>query len=65
MTTGVLDGIPGLGPTRKKRLITHFGSVRAVRSASPEELAALPWLPDAVAAALVDRLQGRTPQPAR
>jgi excinuclease ABC subunit C len=58
MTTSVLDGIPGLGPARKKRLLAAFGGVRAVQAASPEELAALAWLPDAVAKALCERLWG-------
>jgi len=58
MTTSFLDGVPGLGPARKKRLLASFGGVRAVRAATPEELAALPWLPDAVAAALCQRLSG-------
>ncbi|MGH9008005.1 MAG: excinuclease ABC subunit UvrC [Acidimicrobiales bacterium] len=61
MTKSALDGIPGLGPTRKKRLLAAFGSLRAVRAASYEELAAVPWLPDAVAAAVVQRLQGTAP----
>ncbi len=61
MTTSILDGVPGLGPARKKRLLATFGSVRALRAASPEELAALPWLPDAVAAALVERFSGAAP----
>jgi len=60
MTTSILDGIPGLGPARKKRLVTAFGGMRPLRAATPEELAALPWLPDAVAAALIDRLRGTT-----
>ncbi|MGH8995335.1 MAG: excinuclease ABC subunit UvrC, partial [Acidimicrobiales bacterium] len=34
MTKSALDGIPGLGPTRKKRLLAAFGSLRAVRAAS-------------------------------
>jgi excinuclease ABC subunit C len=58
MTRSVLDGIPGLGPTRKKRLIATFGGVRGVQQATPEELAGLSWLPDAVAAAVVERLFG-------
>ncbi|PRW65213.1 excinuclease ABC subunit UvrC [Actinopolyspora mortivallis] len=37
-----LDGIPGLGQTRKKALLTHFGSVRAIRRATVEEIAAVP-----------------------
>jgi excinuclease ABC subunit C len=37
----VLDEIPGIGPKRKQALIKHFGSVRAISTASVEELAAL------------------------
>ena len=58
MTTSMLDGIPGLGPARKKRLIDAFGGVRGVRAATPEELANLAWLPDSVAATLSERLTG-------
>ena len=35
-----LDAIPGIGPRRKRALIRQFGSVRAIREASTEELAA-------------------------
>ena len=35
----VLDEIPGIGPKRKKALIRHFGSARAIAAASVEELA--------------------------
>ena len=38
----ILDDIPGLGPTRRKALLKHFGSVRKVREASVEEIAAVP-----------------------
>lgn len=37
----VLDEIPGIGPKRKKALMTHFGSVKAISAASLDELAAL------------------------
>jgi excinuclease ABC subunit C len=37
--TSELDGIPGVGPTKRKRLLTRFGSVRGVRGASEAELA--------------------------
>jgi len=40
----VLDRVPGVGPARKKALIAHFGSVRAIRSASVEELAQVPGI---------------------
>ncbi len=36
----VLDGIPGIGPRRKSALLRQFGSVRRIREASVEELAA-------------------------
>jgi excinuclease ABC subunit C len=45
MTASVLDGLPGVGPVRKRSLLTHFGSPDAVLAASMEELAAVPGLP--------------------
>jgi excinuclease ABC subunit C len=39
MLTSNLDEIPGIGPRRKRALIKRFGSVRAIREASAEELA--------------------------
>ena len=55
-TASVLDEVPGLGPARRKRLLTGFGSVKALRAASEEDLVALPWLPDTVARAVFARL---------
>ncbi len=52
MTGSVLDGITGLGPARRKRLVSAFGAVRAVQRASLDELQALTWLPDEVAEAV-------------
>lgn len=49
MTKSALDGIPGLGPTRKKRLAKELGGVNAVKRAELETLTALSWLPDEVA----------------
>jgi excinuclease ABC subunit C len=37
----VLDEIPGIGPKRKKALMNHFGSIRAISAASIDDLAAL------------------------
>jgi excinuclease ABC subunit C len=34
----VLDSIPGIGPKRKKALLKRFGSIKAIKEASPEEL---------------------------
>jgi len=39
-----LDTIPGIGATRRQRLLKHFGSVRAVRQASVEDLAKAPGM---------------------
>jgi len=35
----VLDNIEGVGPKRKKELIRHFGSVKAIKEAEPGEIA--------------------------
>jgi excinuclease ABC subunit C len=56
MTTSVLDGIAGLGETRRKRLVKELGGVKAVKAASLEDLRALSWLPDAVAEAVYEKL---------
>jgi excinuclease ABC subunit C len=37
-----LDAIPGIGQVRRKALLSHFGSIDAIRSASLEELSAAP-----------------------
>ena len=49
MTKSALDGIAGLGPTRKKRLTKELGGVNAVKRSDLETLKALSWLPDEVA----------------
>ncbi|MGH9127616.1 MAG: excinuclease ABC subunit UvrC [Acidimicrobiales bacterium] len=56
MKASVLDGIPGLGPVRRDRLLKEVGSLKAVRAATEEELVALSWLPDAVGRALWAKL---------
>ncbi len=58
MTTSVLDGVSGLGPTRKKRLVKELGGVGAVKQAGLDELKGLPWLPDAVAEAVYAKIHG-------
>jgi excinuclease ABC subunit C len=49
MTGSILDGIPGIGPARKKAILTHFGSPERFLAASRDELEAVPGLPDKVA----------------
>jgi excinuclease ABC subunit C len=39
-----LDDIPGIGATRRQRLLKHFGSVRGVREANVEDLAKAPGM---------------------
>ena len=38
MTTSVLDVIPGLGDTRRKALLRHFGSVKKLKEASIDQI---------------------------
>jgi excinuclease ABC subunit C len=56
MTESVLDGIPGLGPARKKRLVREVGGPKALKAVPRETLQALAWLPDAVAEAVYEKL---------
>ena len=35
----VLEGIPGIGPKRRRQLLTHFGGIQEIQRASQEELA--------------------------
>jgi excinuclease ABC subunit C len=49
MTASILDGLPGVGPARKRALLAHFGSPDAVLAASREELAAVPGVPGKLA----------------
>jgi excinuclease ABC subunit C len=46
----VLDGIPGVGPTRRRVLLRHFGSVRRICAAGVDELAQVPGISAALAA---------------
>ena len=44
-----LDTIPGIGPRRKRALLKRFGSVRGIREASEQELAAIGGMNQALA----------------
>jgi excinuclease ABC subunit C len=52
MTRSALDTLPGVGPVRRKRLLTVFGSVNAIRRASVDEIAAVKGMTPALAASL-------------
>jgi excinuclease ABC subunit C len=56
----VLSEIPGLGPARVKVLLAHFGSVARLRAAAPDEIAEVRGVGPSLAAAIVDRLNGRS-----
>jgi excinuclease ABC subunit C len=58
MTTSVLDGVPGLGPSRRTALLKHFGSVRKLRAAEVDEIAALPGFGRRTATAVLAALHG-------
>ncbi|HUY64548.1 MAG TPA: excinuclease ABC subunit UvrC [Acidimicrobiales bacterium] len=62
MTSSVLEGVPGLGPARRTRLLRELGSLKALRAASLAELEALPWLPGSVARALHFHLHNLGPR---
>jgi excinuclease ABC subunit C len=47
MVDSILDGVPGVGPVRKRALIRHFGSLKRIREASKDSLAGV--VPDKVA----------------
>ncbi|MSQ29112.1 MAG: excinuclease ABC subunit UvrC [Dehalococcoidia bacterium] len=47
-----LDAIPGVGPKRKRALLRKFGSVKAIREASVEEIASTVGFTDRLAAAV-------------
>ena len=55
-TTSELDAVPGLGPARRATLLRRFGSVRKLRAASVEEIAAVPGFGLRTATAVHDAL---------
>ncbi|WP_084582513.1 excinuclease ABC subunit UvrC [Sphingomonas azotifigens] len=54
-----LDEVPGIGPARKKALLMHFGTARAVRNASLEDLQKAPGVSAAVAQQVYDFYHSR------
>jgi excinuclease ABC subunit C len=64
MTVSVLDGIAGLGPTRRKALMKTFGSVKKLRAATVDEVAKVPGIGRATAESIVSQLAQAKPGPA-
>ena len=56
MTASVLDDVEGVGPKRKKLIMRHFGSMKKLRAASVEEIAAVDGVPADVAKNVYDAL---------
>ena len=63
MTSSALDGIPGLGEVRQKKLVKALGGINAVKRAELDELKALSFLPDAVAEAVHAKFHHPPPTP--
>jgi excinuclease ABC subunit C len=53
-TASPLDDVPGIGPARKKALLMHFGTARAVRGAALEDLERAPGVSKAMARTIYD-----------
>ncbi|GAY18324.1 excinuclease ABC subunit UvrC [Mycobacterium sp. shizuoka-1] len=56
MTASALDSVRGLGETRRKALVTHFGSLARLRQASVAEITAVPGIGAATATAVLEAL---------
>jgi len=54
LTTSTLDDVPGIGPNRKRALLMHFGTARAVKGAPLDDLEKAPGISKAMARHLYD-----------
>lgn len=52
-----LDKVPGVGPTRRKALLAHFGSLDAIRDATIEEILQVPGINRQVAQSIRQQLE--------
>ncbi|MDR0396574.1 MAG: excinuclease ABC subunit UvrC [Oscillospiraceae bacterium] len=57
-TKSPLEAIPGIGPARRRALLTHFRTMNALRAASMDELAAVPGMSVKTAEAVYNALHG-------
>ncbi len=64
MVESVLDDVPGLGEVRRKVLLRHFGSLKRLREASVDDIAALPGFGRRTAESVVAALIAAAPGPA-
>jgi excinuclease ABC subunit C len=63
MTASALDDIPGLGETRRKALLKHFGSVKRLRAARVEDIAEVAGIGPKTALAIAAALGAQAPTP--
>jgi len=61
MTASALDGIPGLGETRRKALLKQFGSLKRLAAASVDEIIEVPGVGRHTAEAVVAALRSSDP----
>jgi excinuclease ABC subunit C len=54
LTTSTLDEVPGIGPNRKRALLMHFGTARAVKGAALEDLERAPGISKTIARQVYD-----------
>jgi excinuclease ABC subunit C len=59
LTTSSLDEVPGIGPNRKRALLMHFGTARAVKGAALDDLEKAPGISKAMARQLYDYFHPR------
>ena len=59
MLESLLDQISGLGEVRRKSLLTHFGSVTALKSATLSELSAVPGIGEKMAKTIIDQIKNQ------
>lgn len=57
-TVSALDSVPGLGPSRQKALLKHFGSVKRLKQATVDDIIAVPGFGPAIARTLFTHLAG-------
>lgn len=60
MVESVLDDVPGLGEVRRKTLLRHFGSLKKLREAEVEQIAAVPGIGPRTASAIKDAVAAGT-----
>ena len=63
MTTSALDGIAGLGETRRKALLRHFGSLKRLRTATLDEVMEVPGIGRRTAEAVLAAVGAPTADP--